>query len=185
MGMDMTSLIKYGKITEYNTRDFIVKEHEEGESFFIILQGKVAVLLNTDEKIPLPISELTENDFFGEICAIDGKERCAGICVLADNTIVLEIDRENFLNLLTDNLSFGFELIKTLVTRIENVLKEVPEETRNIINKTSMDFYIDFVSKYNGITYQSLIKFDKNKVLVIAKDLCKIIRILNKNIIHV
>ncbi|KAM8860365.1 cGMP-dependent protein kinase 2 isoform 2-T2 [Spinachia spinachia] len=77
--------------------DYIVREGEEGNTFFIIAQGEVMVTQSTegfDE--PQEIKTLGVGDYFGEKALISEDVRSANVICKENNTRCLVLDRDNF-----------------------------------------------------------------------------------------
>jgi len=69
----------------------IIREGDEGDSIYIISEGKVRVTVNVDNKVVL-LAELGEQDFFGEVSFLTGKPRTATVTA-ADTTHIMELKR--------------------------------------------------------------------------------------------
>ncbi|XP_072289766.1 cGMP-dependent protein kinase 2-like [Eucyclogobius newberryi] len=81
----------------YNRGEFIIREGEEGSTFYIIAQGKVAVTQSTEGgRSPQLINTLQMGDYFGEKALISDDVRSANIVADEDNVECLVIDRETF-----------------------------------------------------------------------------------------
>ncbi len=70
------------EVVSYKYGDYILKEEEEGDSMYVILEGRVEVLLKggasgrqvISSSMEVPISTLHEGDFFGEQALLTGGE---------------------------------------------------------------------------------------------------------------
>jgi len=69
----------------------IIREGDQGDSIYIINEGRVRVTVNVDGKIVL-LAELGEQDFFGEVSFLTGKPRTATVTA-SDTTHILELKR--------------------------------------------------------------------------------------------
>ncbi|XP_060688150.1 cGMP-dependent protein kinase 2 isoform X3 [Hemiscyllium ocellatum] len=85
------------EVEYYDKGDYIIREGEEGSTFFILANGKVKVTQSTEYHIePQLIKVLQRGDYFGEKALISDDVRSANI--IADENYVecLVIDRETF-----------------------------------------------------------------------------------------
>nr|XP_057927791.1 cGMP-dependent protein kinase 2 isoform X3 [Doryrhamphus excisus] len=94
---------KLGKIVDcleveyYNKGEYVIREGEEGSTFYIIAQGKVKVTQTTDtHKTPQVINTLHKGDYFGEKALISDDVRSANIVADDDGVECLVVDRETF-----------------------------------------------------------------------------------------
>ena len=87
-------------IKKFNTGDLIIKQGEQGDSIFLILQGSVRVFYD-DEKIGkvVELAYLTKRDFFGEMGFFGNKIRRASV-VSVDDSILLELKKDNISKLM-------------------------------------------------------------------------------------
>ncbi|MEK6683123.1 MAG: cyclic nucleotide-binding domain-containing protein [Nitrospirota bacterium] len=71
----------------------IVKEGDTGDSVYLISQGAVQVMTKVGNR-EIPLSELRDNDFFGEVGFLTGRPRTASVITRTD-TEVLELRGED------------------------------------------------------------------------------------------
>jgi CRP-like cAMP-binding protein len=84
------------KSYQVNAESLICKEGEEGDSFYIITQGKVGIYkYNIKEKKEILLNVLEEGDLFGEFSFFSHQRRSASARTLTDVTL-LEIARDDF-----------------------------------------------------------------------------------------
>jgi CRP-like cAMP-binding protein len=84
------------KSYQVNAESLICKEGEEGDSFYIITQGKVGIYkYNIKEKKEILLNVLEEGDLFGEFSFFSHQRRSASARTLTDVSL-LEITREDF-----------------------------------------------------------------------------------------
>ncbi|XP_061600620.1 cGMP-dependent protein kinase 2 [Cololabis saira] len=77
--------------------EYIIREGEEGNTFFIIAKGEVTVTQSTEGFAePQEIKTLGIGDYFGEKALISEDVRSANIICSADDTHCLVVDRDNF-----------------------------------------------------------------------------------------
>uniref|UniRef100_UPI00398EB7E7 cGMP-dependent protein kinase 2 n=1 Tax=Pristiophorus japonicus TaxID=55135 RepID=UPI00398EB7E7 len=85
------------EVEYYDKGDYIIREGEEGSTFFILAKGKVKVTQSTDNHMePQLIKVLQRGDYFGEKALISDDVRSANIIADENNVECLVIDRETF-----------------------------------------------------------------------------------------
>jgi CRP-like cAMP-binding protein len=95
----------------------ILIEEELGSTMFIILEGRVKISRISDEGREVILSILGEGDFFGEMSILDGQTRSANVVTLEDSKILI-IRREDFLQMLHDYPQIAINLLKELAHRL-------------------------------------------------------------------
>lgn len=108
----LSSIATITKEVEFSKYDRIITEGDEGDSLFIIVEGRVKIIKGKDV-----IAELGPRDFFGEMAILDSEPRSAS--VVADSEIVcLRISREDFTEILIDEHEIMLAIIKSLLHRL-------------------------------------------------------------------
>ena len=89
------------KVGLFKKDDYIIKEGEMGDVFYIIEEGKCNATKTLEPGKPeVIINELKEGDYFGERALLRGEPRYANIVVVSDNAKVISLDRLSFNRLL-------------------------------------------------------------------------------------
>jgi CRP/FNR family cyclic AMP-dependent transcriptional regulator len=98
----------------------VVKEGQEGDSFYVILQGEAKVVGPGGTAV----NRLQPGDFFGEISLLDGGARTATVTTETPMTM-LELKRTEFLRMVEDEPDVAVKLLShtaSLVRRAERSL---------------------------------------------------------------
>ncbi|MBT7696586.1 MAG: mechanosensitive ion channel [Desulfobacterales bacterium] len=103
-------LVQSSAIVSFDVGSRIVTQGGAGMTFYIILDGKVAVKRDGEN-----IDELSKDSFFGEMALLTGEERQADVEAI-EPTKCIEVDREGFKMLLEKN--------KSIVANINDMFKE-------------------------------------------------------------
>ncbi|KAM7052782.1 cGMP-dependent protein kinase 2 [Acridotheres tristis] len=93
----LTKIMDCLEVEYYDKGDYVIREGEEGNTFFIIAKGKVIVTQSTtDHSQPQVIKNLHKGDYFGEKALISDDVRSANVIADEYNVECLVIDRETF-----------------------------------------------------------------------------------------
>jgi len=98
----------------------VVKEGQEGDSFYVILQGEAKVVGPGGTSV----NRLQPGDFFGEISLLDGGARTATVTTETPVTM-LELKRTEFLRMVEDEPDVAVKLLShtaSLLRRAERSL---------------------------------------------------------------
>jgi CRP-like cAMP-binding protein len=112
-----------GEISKFAVRQIFKKdnmvliEEEVGATMFVILRGRVKISRISDEGREVILSILVDGDFFGEMSILDGQTRSANAVTLEDTELLI-IRRENFLQMLHDYPQIAINLLKELAHRL-------------------------------------------------------------------
>ena len=101
----------------YKKDNMVLIEEEIGSTMFVILDGRVKISRISDEGREVILSILVDGDFFGEMSILDGQTRSANAVTLED-TVMLIVRRENFLQMLYDYPQVSINLLKELAHRL-------------------------------------------------------------------
>lgn len=114
---DLKSLTKIVVRQHFKKDNMVLIEEEIGSTMFVILSGRVKISRISDEGREVILSILVDGDFFGEMSILDGQTRSANAVTLED-TDMLIIRRENFLQMLHDYPQVAINLLKELAHRL-------------------------------------------------------------------
>ncbi len=104
---------------ELKPDEIIFKEGEIPDAMYIVSEGKVT-LFRGGQKLMVA----KENDVFGTWALFDDEPLVATATTLED-TRLLRIDREDFIDLLADNVAITQSILKTLVKRLRNLMNRI------------------------------------------------------------
>lgn len=118
---DKLQLVRFAKDT------LIFAEGDPGDFFYIILSGKVKVMIGGDK--PRQIATLERDDCFGEMALLTGEPRTATV-VAAEDTEVLALNKADFDQLLAVDPALAVNLSKMLGRRLmhQRALAEEAEQ---------------------------------------------------------
>jgi CRP-like cAMP-binding protein len=120
---DIESLAKLST-RRHNPKDTVVFfENEEGDSFFMILTGRVKVTILGDDGREVILSMLGPGDFFGEMALLDNEPRSA-TAIAAEDTELLCLARSDFEKVATKR-TITAALIKTLTARLRRANHQI------------------------------------------------------------
>ncbi|HEX3549334.1 MAG TPA: Crp/Fnr family transcriptional regulator [Candidatus Elarobacter sp.] len=101
----------------FGKHQFVVREGDPGDTFFIIAAGSVAVCRVTPDGRETILSVLKEGDFFGEMSMFDSSLRSASIKTLTDVELGA-VRQADFLGLIDRNPQIGRLLVIELSERL-------------------------------------------------------------------
>jgi CRP-like cAMP-binding protein len=103
-------------LRRYEVGEVIVREHDCGDTAYIIEQGQVEVSKDLDGH-QVPLANLGAGEAFGEMSMIDEKPRSATVTAVTA-TVVREIQRDTFFHSLQTDPHVALTLLKVLFERL-------------------------------------------------------------------
>jgi len=120
----LTSLAAIADETEFQAGDTIFKEKEPSDSLYLVITGKVS-LQRDGQQVLLA----GPRDSFGTWSLLDEEPQVVTAKVMED-TMLLRIDRNDFVDLLADNIQVTQSILKTLVKRLRELIKKLGPESK-------------------------------------------------------
>lgn len=93
----LQAFVQYMEILDYAALAPVVREGEQGDAMFLILEGEVRVSITRHDKESI-LATLKAGDFFGEISLLDQGPRSADVFA-NDHTTLLKISTDSFAKL--------------------------------------------------------------------------------------
>lgn len=119
--MDINLLKTLGHVKKFDKGDFICVENEEGHTAYLLLQGNVDITLGSFTDSTKKVAQLGPGTIFGEMSLLENKPRNASVVARKNDTLVLEIEKENFLSVLNTDKEIAWNLLCTLLARAEKI----------------------------------------------------------------
>jgi len=114
---ELTDIASIAMEQTFKKDTMILIEEEVGSTMFIILNGRVKISRISDEGREVILSILVDGDFFGEMAILDGQTRSANAVTL-EETLMMVIRRDNFLQILHKYPQVAINLLKELAHRL-------------------------------------------------------------------
>ena len=103
---------------------FILRAGEETDALYLILSGRVKVLIPDEEGHEVILAVLGPNDFFGEMGLLDDQPRSASVETLEPCETV-RLSKAGFTNLIKDNFELAMLIIRSLVKRLREADRKI------------------------------------------------------------
>ncbi|PIE90849.1 MAG: cyclic nucleotide-binding protein [Acidobacteria bacterium] len=121
---DLERILKLTSRREYSKDRILVHENDSGESFFLILNGKVKVTAEGQDGKEVILSFLGPGEFFGELALVDDEPRSANVTAV-EQTTVLILHRNDFLALLETNGQMMKKFMSILSKRLRHANDQI------------------------------------------------------------
>lgn len=156
--MDILKLARISSIQKFSSDEIFFNEGDPGHEMFVILAGKVNVFINSVDGYPISIAKLKAGDFFGEMSLLEGMPRSASVQAL-EETQVLVINKDNFQEVICQEPSLAFRIMKGLSNRVRKQNEEIrqnkpkTEETVKVKTPISPNLHNSWLFPHGHKTY--------------------------------
>jgi CRP-like cAMP-binding protein len=99
-------------------------ENEQGDFFFMILEGRIKVTILGDDGREVILSMLGSGDFFGEMALLDNEPRSA-TAIAVEESELLSLHRTDFQAVISDNREIMAALIRILSARLRRANHQI------------------------------------------------------------
>ena len=111
------TLLNYVQHKSYPRGVFVMQAGDETDSLYVILSGKVKVVINDDQGREVILGFMGAQDFFGEMGILDDQPRSASVYTL-ENCEMLRLSKEGFMTCVRENSEVAMLVIRNLVKRL-------------------------------------------------------------------
>ena len=107
-------------------KEWLLEEGEIGTDIYFLTSGAVRVLITPSPDREVILADIDAGSYFGEMAAIDGQPRSAGILAITDATIAC-MPATVFRDVLRNHPDVSEQLLKHLVARIRTLDQRINE----------------------------------------------------------
>jgi CRP-like cAMP-binding protein len=107
-------------------KEWLIERDDIGTDIFFLTSGVVRVLITPSPDREVILADINAGGYFGEMAAIDGQPRSAGILAITDATIAL-MSASVFREVLHNHPDVSEQLLKHLVARIRTLDQRINE----------------------------------------------------------
>ena len=108
----------------YPRSSFILRAGEETDALYIILAGRVKVLIPDEHGREVILATMGPNEFFGEMGLLDELPRSASVETL-EPCQMLRFSKAGFIACLKDNFELAMVIIRNLVRRLREADRKI------------------------------------------------------------
>ena len=129
---DLRKLAQFGREIHYSRSQFVFKENDKSDSFYVLLAGEIQVTKMIRGKGQVALRTLKPGNLFGEMSLFTRRRRSAS-CQVMESAVVLEIPNNQFKKLLRDGDTTATKLVHLnchlLADRLNHVLDLIGKDS--------------------------------------------------------
>lgn len=114
--------------------EFLFNKGDEGNSLFIINSGRVKIVTQDSQENEVVLNQVGAGEIIGEMALLDYEPRSAGVVAL-EKTHVMELSREDFLEILIGQSDLALSIIRGLIARLRHntsYIEQITEMSRRV-----------------------------------------------------
>ena len=120
----LSAVLAYVQHRRYPRNALIVRSGDETDALYIILSGRVKVLIQDDEGHEVILSIMGSHEFFGEMGLLDDQPRSASVETL-EPCEMLRLSKAGFVSCMKDNFDLAMRIIRNLVKRLRDADRKI------------------------------------------------------------
>ncbi|ACY16600.1 Crp/Fnr family transcriptional regulator [Haliangium ochraceum] len=120
---DLSQRVAVRKVTAHHT---VVTQDEPGETMFLIMSGRIKVVIFGENGREVTLSILRPGDAFGEMSLFDGEARSAN-CVALEACTLLALSREDLLRHLANHPRTTLNLLGEMARRLRRADESIAQ----------------------------------------------------------
>lgn len=129
-----TALAQKVRKRTLNKNEVLFNKGDEGDSLFIINSGSVNIVTQDSQGHEVVLNQVGAGEIIGEMALLDYEPRSAGVVAL-EETFVMELSREDFLETLSGQPELALSIIRSLISRLRhntNYIEQITEMSRRV-----------------------------------------------------
>ena len=129
---------------------FILRAGEETDALYIIISGRVKILIPDDEGNEVILAFMGPNEFFGEMGILDDQPRSASVETI-EPCQLLRLSKSGFQSCLKDNFDLAMIIIRNLVKRLRDADRSIESLALIDVYGRVARLLLDHAEEVNGL----------------------------------
>jgi CRP-like cAMP-binding protein len=118
----ISSLAEKVEQHQFNKGESIIEIGSTGDSVFIIRNGWVKIVIPDENNGEVVLNHLGPGEFVGELSLVDQKPRSASVIAISDGVEIVELCRDDFLEVLNEHPEMALFVIANVSNRMRYTL---------------------------------------------------------------
>ena len=130
----IAALAQQVRTRTFSMDEVLFNKGEEGDSLFIINSGRVKIVTRDSQGNEVILNQVEAGEIIGEMALLDFEPRSAGVVAL-EQTSVMELSREDFMEILSGQSELALSIIRNLISRLRHntsYIEQITEMSRRV-----------------------------------------------------
>lgn len=114
---EIERLLNRAREVSFGRDEVVLHQDEPGDALYVVVSGRVKVVLYGDDGREVILSSLRPGEFFGEMALLDGGPRSASV-VAVEDTCLIKLPRDGFLEQMRQTPELSLRILETLSQRL-------------------------------------------------------------------
>lgn len=145
----LTALLPFVQHRSYARNALVVRAGEDTDSLYIVLAGRVKVLIPDDQGREVILSVLGPHEYFGEMGLLDDQPRSASVETL-EPCEMLRVPKAGFMACLKDNFELAMLIMRNLVKRLRDADRKIESLALIDVYGRVARLLLDLAEEQNG-----------------------------------
>ena len=145
----LATLLNYVQHRSFPRNVFVMQAGEETDSLYVILAGRVKVLIPDEHGREVILSVMGPHDFFGEMGILDDHPRSASVSTL-EPCEMLRLSKSGFLNCVKENTDVAMLVIRHLVKRLREADRKIESLALIDVSGRVVRLLVDMAQQVDG-----------------------------------
>lgn len=120
----ISMLLNYVQHRSFPRNVYVIQAGDETDSLYVMLSGKVKVVIADEQGREVILGFLGAQDFFGEMGILDDSPRSASVYTL-EPCEMLRLSKAGFVNCIKENVDVAMLVIRNLVRRLRDADRQI------------------------------------------------------------
>ncbi|HTD89516.1 MAG TPA: cyclic nucleotide-binding domain-containing protein [Burkholderiales bacterium] len=145
----ISTLLNYVQHRSYPRNVYVMQAGDETDSLYVILSGKVKVVISDDQGREVILGFMGSQDFFGEMGILDDQPRSASIYT-QEPCEMLRLSKAGFVSCLKENAEVAMLVIRNLVKRLREADRKIESLALVDVSGRVARLLIDMAQEIDG-----------------------------------
>ncbi len=120
----IATLLNYVQHRSFPRNVYVIQAGDETDSLYVMLSGKVKVVISDEQGREVILGFLGAQDFFGEMGILDDQPRSASVYTL-EPCEMLRLSKAGFVSCIKENVDVAMLVIRNLVRRLRDADRQI------------------------------------------------------------
>jgi len=157
-------------VNTYHRGQLIFQEGEDGNSLYIVLNGKVKLCLYDEDGREYVLDVVGKPGFFGELALIDELPRSANAIAMEMSDLLI-VRRNDFTRILMDNPSISINILRVLAARLRMADERIKSLAFLNVEGRVLKYLLD-IGERSGIKMKDFVIIEKGPTQIEIASSC-------------